>query len=276
MKKNLFTVLILVLISLFTVVACNFSSVISKDKSGEEIIETTEPSDSVFNFGGDSSTENNDSKKEVNSKPVGTQDGLGSLDSYRFHIFMNMYDSTGSINKVDSYIERSVVDENVHQTTTTTNFDPTEDDEVSTDTSEIYTVGTESCTKDDDAWDYEKITDDEKELRNVFSGMIDFLPLIDNPEFVGEEFVNGIDTNHFIFSVEGIGDSSGAIANLNKGEYWLAKDGDYIVKYSLMLEIQTAADGTTEAKVGNLEVMLDLTEVNQPITITLPSGCYAQ
>ena len=63
---------------------------------------------------------------------------------------------------------------------------------------------------------------------------------------------------------------------MNNGEYWLAVDGDYIVKYNLSLEIQTAADGSTEAKTGNLEVQLDLTDINQPISISLPDGCYAQ
>lgn len=272
MKNRRATILILILIAAFIVTACNLPFSRSKDNSDQETKEPTKKSDSILNFGNDSSN----SKKEVNSKPVGIQDGLGSLDSYRFRIYVNMYDSTGSINKVESYIERSVVDGNVHQTTSTTSFDPENDDEVSTDTTETYTVGSETCTSDDDAWDYKKIADDEKELRDIFTGMVDFLPLINDPVFVGEETINGVDTNHFTFKVEGIGDKSGAVANVNNGEYWLAKDGDYIVKYNLALEIQTAADGSSEAKTGNLEVQLDLTDINQPISISLPNGCYAK
>jgi len=271
MKNRRASILILILIAAFIATACNLPFSRSKDKSANATEEPTKNSDSIFNLGNGSSN-----KKEVNSKPVGIQDGLGSLDSYRFRIYVNMYDSTGSINKVESYIERSVVDKNVHQTTTVTSFDPENDDEVSTDTTETITVGTETCTKSDDAWEYKKISDDEKELRDIFTGMVDFLPLINDPQFVGEETVNGVDTNHFTFQVEGIGDSSGAVANVNNGEYWLAVDGDYIVKYTLTLEIQTAADDTSAAKTGNLEVQLDLTDINQPITITQPDGCYAQ
>jgi hypothetical protein len=272
MKNRRATIFILILIAAFIVTACNLPFSRSKETSDEVIEEPTRKSDSILNFGSDST----DTKKEVNSKPVGIQDGLGSLDSYRFRIFVNMYDSTGTINKVESYVERSVVDGNAHQVTTITSFDPENDDEVSTDTTETYTVGTETCTSDDDAWEYKKIADDEKELRDIFSGMVDFLPLINDPVLVGEETINGINTNHFTFKVEGIGDTSGAVANVNNGEYWLAVDGDYIVKYNLTLEIQTAADGSTETKTGNLEVQLDLTDINQPISISLPDGCYAQ
>jgi hypothetical protein len=275
MKTHRSSLFILILIALFVATACNLPALGSKRNGDQGTAEPTKNSDSIFNFG-DNSSGNEEKKDEVNSKPVGIQDGLGSLDSYRFRIYMNMYDSTGTKNEVDSTIERSVVDGNVHQVTNTTTYDPEDDEEVNTDTNETYTVGTETCTKDDDAWDYEKIADDEKELRDIFTGMVDFLPLIDNPSFVGEELVNGVETNHFTFMVEGIGDTSGAIANVNQGEYWLAKDGDYIVKYNLTLEIQTAADGTNEAKTGNLQVQLDLTDINQPISITLPAGCSAQ
>jgi hypothetical protein len=272
MKNRRATILILILIAAFIVTACNLPFSRSKDNSDLAIEEPTKNSDSIFNLGSDSSN----NKKEVNSKPVGIQDGLGSLDSYRFYIYVNMYDSTGTINKVESNVERSVVDGNVHQTTTITSFDPEDDDEVNTDTTETYTVGTETCTSDDDAWDYKKIADDEKELRDIFTGMVDFLPLINDPVFVGEETLNGVDTNHFTFKVEGIGDSSGAVANVNNGEYWLAVDGDYIVKYNLTLEIQTAADGSSETKTGNLEVQLNLTDINQTVSISLPDGCYAK
>ena len=70
-------------------------------------------------------------------------------------------------------------------------------------------------------------------MNGLVTSMIGLTPLIDNPVFVAAETVNGIPANHFTFKVSGLGATSGAVVNLNQGDYWLAVDGNYIVKYTL-------------------------------------------
>jgi hypothetical protein len=70
-----------------------------------------------------------------------------------------------------------------------------------------------------------------KLIQDIFS----LTPLTDNPTFVAAETVNGIPSNHFSFKVSGLGVASGAAVLANRGDYWLAVDGQYIVKYHLLL-----------------------------------------
>jgi len=110
-------------------------------------------------------------------------------------------------------------------------------------------------------------------MGDIFSQMIDFVPVIKNPEFVSEEEINGVKTNHFSFKISGIGEKSGAVATINEGNYWLAIDGQYIVKYTMNLQVQSAPEGDSEAKTSTLEVSYDLYDVNVPISLTQPAEC---
>ena len=180
-------------------------------------------------------------------KPVSFQEGLGSLDSYKIKIHLVQSDSTGSTTTMDEFVESSVIDENNHSVMTSKSRTP-EDSEESTSTSETYNLGTVTCSYSDGEWSYEKKTAQDKEINDVFSQMIDFVPVINNPVLIGDEDINGVKTNHFTFKVSGIGEKSGAVATVNQGDYWLAVDGQYIVRYTLNLQIQSAPEGNSEAK----------------------------
>ncbi len=212
--------------------------------------------------------------QDVDPKPVGIKDGLGSLDSYQTTFTMNSSDSKGARTSITEFMERSVVDKNSHSVVTTVMFDPENDDEETNETMETYSIGLETCTNSDDEWEYDTVTEQEKEMRDVFSNLIDVIPLIDNPQFVGEEMMNGVITNHFQFKIEGIGDNSGSVATINSGDYWLAKDGQYIVKYHVLLQIRSAAEGTPDAEVADLEATFELANINIPIVFTLPVACH--
>ena len=212
--------------------------------------------------------------QDIDPKPVGIKDGLGSLDSYQTTFVLNSSDSKGAKTNISEFMERSVVDKNTHSVITTVRFDPENDDEESSDSQETYSIGLVTCTNDGDGWEYDTVTEQEKEMRDIFSNLIDVLPLIDNPQFVGEELVNGVITNHFQFKIEGIGDNSGSIATINSGDYWLAKDGQYIVKYHLLLQVRSAAEGTPDAEVADLEASFELAGINVPLGFTLPVDCH--
>jgi hypothetical protein len=206
------------------------------------------------------------------SKPVSFQEGLGSLDSYRFNLSVKMSDSSGSVTSIDEMVESSVIDENNHSTMTSTSRSP-EDTEDSVSTSETYNLGTVTCTYDGEEWSYSKKSEQDKEISDLFSQMIDFVPVIKNPEFVGKEEINGVKANHFTFKISGIGEKSGAVATQNQGDYWLAVDGQYILKYTLLLQIQSAPEGSSEANTSIMDIKYELYDVNVPILLTQPVDC---
>ena len=94
-------------------------------------------------------------------------------------------------------------------------------------------------------------------------------PIIEDPTFVGEEMINGVRSNHFTFRIVGLGLTSGAEVTANQGEYWLAVDGQYIVKYDLVAETRTGPD----SGILRQEVSIDLSGINQPVNIAFPQGC---
>lgn len=266
MKKQKMIKIVFILITVFIVMACNLPINLQKDKNNDAQVtevsdqSTEAPAQGIF-------------KEEVDPNPVGLQEGLGSLDSYNLTLYMYSDDSTGTLSEITETIERSVVDKNQHTTTVQRSFDPQNDEEENSSIEEGYMIGNVSCTGSGEEWTYDEMTSQEKEMLYIYKGMVDVLPLIDNPEFVGEETVNGVDTNHFTFKVAGIGDTSGSVATVNQGDYWLAKDGNYIVNYHLKLQVQSAAEGSAEAETSNIELAIDLKNINVPITFTLPEYC---
>jgi hypothetical protein len=263
MKKQKIVKILMILTTIFIVAACNLPFNIGKKNQTDQGGATEAP----FSLGLGT--------KDVDPNPVGIQAGLGSFDSYQITLYFHSLDSNGNLSDITEVIERSVVDNNSHSISTQTSFDPEYDTENDVSTSEEYIVGNVTCTGSDaEGWTYEEMTAQEKEMMDIYKGMVDVLPLIDDPEFAGEETVNGIDCNHFTFQVAGIGDTSGSVANVNTGDYWLAKDGQYIVKYHLILQVQSAADGTAEAETSDIEVLIDLNNVNIPPNLVLPANCY--
>ncbi len=147
--------------------------------------------------------------------------------------------------------------------------DPDEDEPGNTSTS-IYQIGNDQCSGSDSGeWDWTTTTPAEAEMQGLFTSMIGLTPLIENPIFVAAETVNGIAVNHFTFQVSGLGATSGAVVNINQGDYWLAIDGQYIVKYVLIVETSMAAD----SQIIHEEISIELTQVNQPVNIAFPQGC---
>lgn len=279
MKKRTKTAALLAVLILFLVTACNLpfsnqepeTQVIVIPNSGENQGEASPEDNSQGEEGGGLFQPKKE--KEIDPDPVGLQDGLASLDSYRMSMSFKATDDDGSLTEMSENVERSA-DEATYTKMTTTMYDASEDDESDTSTTEIYAVGTVTCTYSDDEWEYEKVTEQQKELTDIFKNMVDFLPLIDDPQFVGEETMNGILTNHFTFKVNGIGDTSGSVASVNQGDYWLAVDGQYIVKYVLALEVRSGAEGTSGAEVNTLNVTVNITDINTPISISLPAACH--
>jgi hypothetical protein len=203
------------------------------------------------------------------SQPVSISEGLASLNSYRSIISIT---TKGPDPKNSSTIvfetERSKdLDAQVTHITSKSieNGQPSEDDSAS----EIYRIGNDQCTGSGEDWSYESMAPNQAEMMDMVMSMFSFTPATDEPVFVGAETVNGISTNHFSFKVKGLGSKSGANVTINQGDYWLAVDGQYLVKYSLVVE--TVVDPNTD--VMHMETVFDVQDINQPVTIAFPQVC---
>jgi hypothetical protein len=147
----------------------------------------------------------------------------------------------------------------------------------STDVNETLAIGNQQCEiTGQGASQKGKLTEQkpiESDLRGTLTGLLDFTLTAENPVFVAEETVNGIPSNHFTFKVTQLGKDSGAVVRNNKGDYWLARDGQYLVKYTLALEASTAAEGSAKAQLFKADVSYELSNVNAPVAIAFPAVC---
>jgi hypothetical protein len=203
------------------------------------------------------------------SQPVSISEGLASLNSYRTNFSIT---STGPDPKNSSTIVLETVlskdnDAQVTHLTSTSieNGQPGEGDSES----DIYRIGNDQCSGSGEDWSYEIMAPNQVEMMDIVMSMFSFSPTTDNSVFIAQEPVNGISTNHFSFKVQGLGVKSGANVTINQGNYWLAVDGQYIVKYSLVAE--TVVDPQTN--IFHMETVYEVTDINQPVTITFPQAC---
>jgi hypothetical protein len=84
----------------------------------------------------------------------------------------------------------------------------------------------------------------------------------------GSEAINGASSDHYTFDEHALGQAGRATAT---GEMWVASDGGYIVKY--LLTTKGDANYFGEGIEGTLSWDYELTDIGQPVTITLPDDC---
>mgnify|MGYP001029513666 CR=1 FL=1 len=90
-----------------------------------------------------------------------------------------------------------------------------------------------------------------------------------------DQQVNGIDSRRYRFderALEGV--DAGDIGRFTKyqGEVWIAKDGDFVVKYIVEVEGEELYFGTDEGVAGKLRITYEVYDVNKPITIEAPAS----
>ncbi len=57
------------------------------------------------------------------------------------------------------------------------------------------------------------------------------------------------------------------------GEYWLAQDGQYVVKNSIVLETRSGPAGDPNTETMHAEFYIEVQDINQEIVITMPAAC---
>jgi hypothetical protein len=255
MKKKMVLILsLLVLLAL----ACNISSSPS----------STTPGNAPQGSGNPSSSKPGGAPSPI---PVSINEGLSSLNSYQLTI---NYKSTGPDPSESSTMlmemQRSQ-DQDARYTKLTQTATKKGDEKPSNSESNFYQIGNDECDSSGSDWTWTTRLPNQTEMNNLVQNMISLTPLIDKPSFVARETVNDIPSNHFTFKVSGIGAKSGAAVNADQGDYWLAVDGQYIVKYNLVLETSMGPS----VDVIHQEISIDLTKVNQPVNIAFPQACLA-
>ena len=201
--------------------------------------------------------------------PVSLNAGLASLNSYEMIIKFYSTGPDPSQSTTTTFTSQSSQEQGTYYSDMNTSIIDPGGGEPNTSDNQVYQVGNDQCINGQDGWSWVTNTPQEAEMQGLIKSMIGLTPIIDNPTFVAQETVNGVLTNHFTFTVQGLGAASGTVVNTNQGDYWLAVDGQYIVKYTLVLETSTAA----KTDVLHEEFSINVTDINQPVTITLPPDC---
>jgi hypothetical protein len=202
--------------------------------------------------------------------PVSLNEGLASLNSYQMTITFSSVGPDPAKSSTTSIQRQRSNDTNASSTSIkSTSINANGGDPENSDTS-IIQIGNDQCSGNPtDGWSWTSSTPAEAEMQGLITNMIGLIPLVDHPVFVAAETLIGIPTNHFTFQVSGLGASSGAVVNINQGDYWLAVDGKYIVKYNLVVETSITAD----TEVLHEEISIEMIQINQPVSITFPQGC---
>ncbi len=213
----------------------------------------------------------------IPSLPIGLRQGLASLNSYRLKIDMIVKGPTPQDKSHSLYQIDYVMDGDKTLVHTESTSSSAADEKEKTSTSDLYEIGNKSCSVSGSGTDRQaKLSDvniQQKEMLGSMAQLEDTIMVVETPQFVGAETVNGIQTNHFKFNVTGLGKKSGAEVTQSAGEYWIAQDGQYLVKYDVILETRSAPAGNAQAQVMHLETSVDLSNINQPIQISMPADC---
>jgi hypothetical protein len=208
--------------------------------------------------------------------PVGLNKGLSSLNSYTYSLQIINNGPTPQ-DKNDMRIITSYTSNGDNTKTQNISVSSSADDpEESRSSSTNYRVGNKTCTIDDTGESTAEIDDyspSQKELLNIVMNLSDTVINVENPVLVGTEAINGINCNHFTFKVAGLGKTSGAEVTQSAGEYWSAKDGNYLVKYDVALETRNAPENNASAEVLHSEIHFLLSDINAAITIQMPAEC---
>jgi len=210
----------------------------------------------------------------IPSKPLSIWQGLSSLNSYRLVIRSVMNGPTVSDRNQNTMLVESGSDGDSSHTRYETISSSSDEPEVSTSATDHYAIGNRTCDVDDSSEaTLEDVDPQAQEIMDAWFKMVDILPMTEDPVYVGAEMLNGVMTNHFTFNVTGLGVESGAEVVASNGEYWLAQDGQYVVKYSVIMETRNGPAEDPNTHTMHLEFYIEVTDINQPVVITMPPIC---
>lgn len=280
--------LVVISILVFVSLACNLSNIVNTSPgqapaAGEEQPNSSQPS--IEQQAQQVQPGSNDSPQviivtatpeptAIPSKPVSIWQGLSSLNSYRLVIRLVMNGPTASDRNQNTMLVESGSDGDSSHTRYETITSSSDDPEVSTSATDHYVIGNLTCDVDDsNEATREDVDPQAQEMTDAWFKMVDILPMTEDPVYVGAEMLNGVMTNHFTFNVTGLGVESGAEVVASQGEYWLAQDGQYVVKYYVTMETRNGPAEDPNTHTMHLDLYIEVTDINQPIVVSMPPIC---
>jgi len=200
------------------------------------------------------------------------QAGLDQLDSYRLVVSQTAQGPTAADRNDTVFVLQRNTSADAAYTSTNTTSASAESPEPSNSVSETWTVASERCEGSDGTFTLETRSPARDELEDALQGLLDLAPSAPQPTRVGDESMNGVATVHYSFQLPGLGGASGATVFANQGDYWLAADGGYLVKYVATLDMRTGPAGAeSEIYVGTLSI--DVLDINASAPVTIPEAC---
>jgi len=209
--------------------------------------------------------------------PLGLRQGLAGLNSYRLQLHM-VFNGPSELDRNETTLQIAYNKDGDQFYSRSESISSSADDpEVDTDVSETYRLDGKTCEVYPDDPEStgvaEPVSPAEEAMTDALLFLFDVVVFAEDPVLVGAETVNGIASNHYTFEVSGLNSITGAEVAQSQGEYWIAEEGDYLVKYNAVLETRTAPPGDSSAEVMYLMAEVELSDVDTAITITLPAQC---
>jgi hypothetical protein len=205
--------------------------------------------------------------------PVPINQGLASLDSYRMSYTNDVYDSVPDQRSVITFVVAQDKENEAAYNSTESQITTKDYEVVSTSIQEQYVIGNQVCLLSDGVATVNIMSDSARELSGLMSQGFTYNPLIENPEFAGEDTVNGVPVHLYDFEVTSVSATSESEVGQAEGKYALADDGDYLVTYRLDMELRTGPEGDPEAEYSVSFFDLSLENINEPQEITFPESC---
>lgn len=224
---------------------------------------------------GEAETPISEQAAEAPMLPVSINEGLASLNSYRMTYTTDVFDSVTQERSVSTFVVSSDADADASYNRTETRVTGEADDVVSEDVQEQYMIGNQVCQVAGGEAELTTMSDTARVMSELMSRVVVFKPLIENPVYVGEDVVSGVPVRTYTFEVRSLGVDAGVEVARADGEYAIATDGNYLVRYRLDMELRTGAEGEPEAESTVFLIEAVLEAVNQPVGITFPPNCQS-
>ena len=208
----------------------------------------------------------------LSPRPVPLREGLASFDTYEFTLTLLTAGPTqGESNQMAMTIRSDAAAKRRHMTVEATVT--TVEDGPSTTTTDTIQVVDDACTYDGDAWTYEKLSPQQRELADIVSSLMDIAFATDDGILVETGTVAGLPARHYRYSLPGLGQESGALVVENQVDYWVSDDGNVLVRYRAVIETRSGPSTDPASEILGIETTTELVSVNQPLTIELPADC---
>lgn len=116
----------------------------------------------------------------------------------------------------------------------------------------------------------------EEAAENPFADLADsdqILEGVDNAKFEGEENINGVDTLHYSFDASNLTEEEAQDVEWAEGHIYLAKDGDYMVRF--VMEGEGVMDQFSDSgdQFGMMQMEYNITPSTDAAAVEIPAEC---